>query len=48
METPLGKPAAATDGNETVAILSRETVTRREFLAGAAAIGIGVPIAERS
>jgi 5'-nucleotidase / UDP-sugar diphosphatase len=39
METTLGKPAATADGNETVAILSRETLTRRDFLAGAAAIG---------
>jgi 5'-nucleotidase / UDP-sugar diphosphatase len=39
METTLGKLAAAADGDETVAVLSRETLTRRDFLAGAAAIG---------
>ncbi len=33
------EPAAATDGKDTVTLLSRETLTRREFLAGAAAIG---------
>ena len=32
-------PTAAADEKEAVAILSRETLTRREFLAGAAAIG---------
>lgn len=39
METTLGRPAAAADGNETVAILSRETLARRNLLASAAAIG---------
>ena len=39
MKTTLEKPAAAADGNETVAILSRETLSRREFLAGSAAVG---------
>ena len=32
-------PAATTGGKETATLLSRETLTRREFLAGAAAIG---------
>ena len=34
-----GKLAAAVDGNESVAILSRETLARRDLLAGAAAVG---------
>ncbi len=34
-----GTIAAAADGKETVVLLSRETLTRREFLAGAAALG---------
>jgi 5'-nucleotidase / UDP-sugar diphosphatase len=32
-------PATAADGRTTVTLLSRETLSRREFLAGAAAIG---------
>ena len=39
MKTHLEEPAAAADGKKTVAILSRETLSRREFLAGAAAVG---------
>jgi 5'-nucleotidase/UDP-sugar diphosphatase len=39
MKTPCNSPAAAADEIETVAILSGETLTRRNFLAGAAAIG---------
>jgi 5'-nucleotidase / UDP-sugar diphosphatase len=39
MKTGNNKMNPAEDGNETVSILSREMLTRRDFLAGAAAIG---------
>jgi 5'-nucleotidase len=39
MKPTRGEAAAATNGKDTVTLLSRETLTRRDFLAGAAAIG---------
>ena len=39
MKTTLEKPTVAADGNAIFATLSREPLMRRDFLAGAAAIG---------
>jgi 5'-nucleotidase/UDP-sugar diphosphatase len=40
MKTTDNKPTAAEDGNKTFTVRSRDTLSRREFLAGAAAVGI--------
>jgi len=37
MKNPRGEPVAAADGKETFSLMSRETLSRREFLAGSAA-----------
>jgi hypothetical protein len=39
MKTTREEPAAAADGSETLTPLSHEATSRREFLAGAAAVG---------
>jgi len=46
MKTTYEKPAAAADGEETFALLSREGLSRREFLAGAAAFGVTILLPE--
>ena len=48
MKTTLEEPAAAADGNETFALASRETISRREFLAGAAAVGVTISCLDSS
>ena len=40
MKNPRGEPASAADGKETYTRMSRDTISRREFLAGAAAVGV--------
>ena len=42
MKTRDKKPAAAADGEETFALMSRDTITRREFLAVSAAVGVTI------
>jgi len=39
MKTTGKKPAAAADGKQTTTDVSRKTLSRREFLAGSAAVG---------
>ena len=36
------KPTAAEDGKETFTLMSRDTITRREFLIGSAAVGVTI------
>ncbi len=40
MKNPRAEPASAADGKETYTWMSRDTISRREFLAGAAAVGV--------
>jgi 5'-nucleotidase len=39
MKTPHEEPAAAADRKKTVTLMSRDTISRREFLAGTAVVG---------
>jgi len=36
------KPTAAEDGKETSTLMSRDTISRREFLVGSAAVGVTI------
>ena len=40
MKTRLGGPATAADGKKTSTVMSRDTISRRKFLVGAAAVGV--------
>jgi 5'-nucleotidase len=42
MKTRDNTPAAADDGKETFTLLSRDTISRREFLIGSAAVGVAI------
>ena len=42
MKTRDNKPVAAEDGKETSTLMSRNTITRREFLIGSAAVGVTI------
>ena len=42
MKTRDNKPTAAADGKETFTLMSRDTISRREFLAGSAAVGVTI------
>ena len=46
MKTTYEEPAAVVDGEEIFALLSREGLSRREFLAGAAAFGVTILLPE--
>ena len=42
MKTADKEPAAAADGKETFTLMSRDTISRREFLVGSAAVGVTI------